>query len=154
MELLSVKSIGNIDALKGLIPIVDTFDVNPSDLANITDNNSTTASGVGTKVMGGGGTVGQLTYDLGSSKNVIIGGKIDLYASTGSMNLVIDVSDDNNTYINGPINAFSITQTSSSPKWIGYPYITRARYIRFRFTSGGAANPGSVKIHQLTATQL
>lgn len=140
--------------LRGLTPSQDTWDTPPSDLANATDGSFTTVTGVGTKVLGGAGTVGQLIYDLGASKTVIVGGKVDLYASTGSSNILLDVSEDNVTYISGPGYIYSVTKTGADPRFIQYPFIVSGRYLRFRFTAGGAANPGSVKIYQLTAYEV
>ena len=140
--------------LSGLIGTPDTFDTPPSDIAKATDGDFTTATGEGTKTRGGGGTVGQIVYDLKKNTTLLISSKLDLYASTGSMNLIVDVSDDENNWINGPGYAYSVTKTGSGVYFQTSPYICNGRYVRFRFSSGGAANPAVVKIYQLMAYEV
>jgi len=86
--------------LRGIVPTSDTFDdPQPTSLGNATDGNFSTETGAGTKVLGGAGTVGQYTFDLGSIKTVIVGARVSVSQNaSATIRVLADSSDDNNTW--------------------------------------------------------
>lgn len=116
--------------LRGIVPTISSWDVDPINLANSTDGNFSTATGIGSSTEAGTfGTVGTFTFDLGSIQTVIFGFKFGMDASAGNAVAHSIVSDDNITFTR---NDVFDAQISSAVESIGYSTLStlNGRYIQ------------------------
>jgi hypothetical protein len=128
--------------LRGIIPTADTFDTPPTNLENITDGNITTVTGVGTKNMEGGGTYGQIIFDLKTNKYITISGHVGLYSSAGTTYVYVDTKKDGDADFKTNITPLlSITSTTQLDKdLIDMSFYTRYVRLRFYVTASSTAN--------------
>lgn len=150
METIAVKALGLRNAARGITPTATTFDENPSNLANATDGSPTTVTGVGSKTLGGSGTVGFVYVDLGSAKTVLFGAKVGMYSSAGKMSVFMSTSTNGSDYYVSVGDGV----TSTTEK-LYYPAasIVNARYLQLQFYVNAAAT-ASVKIYEIKAYEL
>lgn len=151
MELFAAKAGGLRNIARGILPTVSTWDTNPTNLANATDGNPTTATGAGSKVLGGAGTVGYITLDLGRLTNIIFGAKIGQSTTASTVSCYSEWSTDNSTWMIGNTPA----STGSGTEYIDntLPMVCYAQYIRFRFRCNSASTV-SCKIYEIFAYDL
>lgn len=141
------------NVLRGVVPTQDTFTTIPTNLERCTDGDYTTATGAGSKVMDGSGTFGNLIFDMGSIKTVLVGARVGMWADKGTTTLYISGSDDNITYRVISNSSQSHTATSESIRDGSFPTIFNCRYIRLTFSTSTASTP-QMKIYQVTAHEL
>jgi len=141
---------GPLSPAAPIVPTADTFDTNPTNLERTTDGNFDTATGDGSKVLGGAGTVGQLIYDLGSVKTVTVGGKVGLSQNgSATVRVLVDSSQNGLDYINSTSILFSTTLTSNRIEELLAQTVT-GRYIRIRIYSTAACT-AVAKFYQIFA---
>jgi len=140
--------------LRGIIPTADaTWDTTPTSLENTTDDNNTTTTGTGTKVVSGANPVGSIIYDLGSSKNVMVTVKCAAWTSAGAIRQTIDGSEDNITYVEGGNYTLSTAVTSESTVYQTPLSYASGRYIKVRtFVSQSAT--GNIKFYDVRAYEV
>jgi hypothetical protein len=142
------------NVLKGVTPVAATWDTDPTSLANTTDEDITTTSGVGSKVMSGSGTYGTLTYDLGETKTVIVGARVYLKSTAGTTRMDVHLSFDNSTYRNTDQVTPGLSFASTSGKTGWQPtIIAPVRYIRLNFAVD-AASTAYARIDEVWAYQV
>jgi len=87
----------NNNVLRGVLGVASGWGTAPTNLANCTDGDFTTSTGTGSKVLGAAGVVGELVFDLQSSKTLLVGIKAGIWASVGSIQILVYSSEDNIT---------------------------------------------------------
>lgn len=141
------------NVLRGILGIADaTWGVAPTNLANVTDGNKDTVSGTGTKTLSGSGNIGYITFDLGSIKTVLIGGKIGVWSTANGITAYLQVSDDGNTYRTTTIIISGSTSTSEIIVDC-VPAIISTRYIKLRFYGSGAMD-ANIKLYEFRGWDL
>ena len=118
---------------KGVLPVATGFTVDPTDLANTTDEDAASVTGTGTLV--DTNDTAELTWDLGA--NIVhntISIKYDWTCTVGgtSYTIKLAVSEDDSTYVQVP--SLSLTSTESSTTvnegLVLPPTMSKFRYIR------------------------
>jgi hypothetical protein len=128
-----------LDLARGKLVTFDGFDdANPNNLANATDGNYSTATGTGTKVMTGAGSVGSFILDLGEIKTVLVTARVGIGTTAGNISVFIDSSDDGIAYRTfvGSGNYTTLTGDNIKPL---VPALLNTRFIRLRVTASAAA---------------
>lgn len=139
--------------LRGIQPTASVFNTNPTNLERCTDGNISTATGAGSKAVTGADTIGELIFNIGSIKTMMVSGKIELWSSANAMNVMVLSSEDGTNWRAATNSILTITVSSEGyPKDSFFALVT-GRYIRFRFYTSGTAT-GNVKIWQLFAHEL
>lgn len=121
--------------VKGVLPVASSWDTPPTNLANATDGDINTVTGTGTSTgKGSFGTYGIIRFDLGSVKNVLIGGKVGIWSSAiGSSEVYVQASTDGINFY--PTNALIITFFNVELIcWLSSSNVV-GRYIEFILTS-------------------
>lgn len=139
--------------LQGLLGVADaTWGVAPNGLANVTDGNRDTYSGTGTKTVSGAGNLGYITFDLGSVKTILVGGKFGIWSTANGITCFLQVSNTDSNYrttatlINGSTNTSEAVIEAT-------PAIVTTRYLKLRFYASGAMD-ANVKLYELGAWDL
>lgn len=150
---------GNIlnNVLKGKLGIASVWDTDPTDLVNMTDGNITTVTGTGTKAILAAGDIGIVTFDLGSIKTVLVGARVGLWRSAGTIYIGVEVSDDNINWIAYMVGTVGLYSQASGAAAEALRQllttIVTGRYIRLRVYLN-AAGTGNVKIYEVMAWEL
>jgi hypothetical protein len=138
--------------VKGVLPVASSWDVIPTNLANATDGDVDTATGTGTSTgKGAFGTYGIISFDLGSVKNVLIGGKVGIWSTIGDSEVYVQASTDGiNFYTTNTL----LTKFNNVEK-IGWLLSTNVvcRYIEFILTSDSNTTV-NMKIYELMIYNL
>lgn len=140
--------------LRGATITFDGFDdANPTSLENATDGNATTSTGVGTKILGATGDVGNFYIDLGSVKTILFSAKIGVSSSANNLraylNSKIASGDTYRELASAWVNVASTSEFIMDPQ----PQLVTARYLKIRVNVSGAAT-GNIKIYELKAYEL
>lgn len=106
-------------------------------LTNITDGSKDTSSGTFYKAVTGAGEAGNIVFDMGSVKNVLVIVKMQAYVSEGTGNLTVFVegNDDNGSTWYGASTSLpqqSCSITSALRTLHTMPFALKYRYIRIR----------------------
>lgn len=144
------------NVLRGVVPTATTFSTPPTDLANCTDGDNTTKTGIGEKETTGGSVYGYLTFDLGSSKLVQISGLYSTYSSTGNTFCYLNYGEQSNFSDARAALLSSKTAATTESAGLGeqtYSPIIKARYIRLEFKTSTAAT-GYAVIYSLRGHEL
>jgi len=124
----------------------------PESLTNATDGNSTTVATVGMAKASGVGNYGDLVFDMGSIKNVMVAAKIGIWASSGAVPFYVSYSDDNITYTSR--TTLSATSSASSEQIThSVPSLGKGRYVRLTFQSTAAATINA-KLYEVFAYEM
>lgn len=147
-----------INILRGIVPVASVWGTDPTNLQNCTDGDMSTVTGIGSKVMGGAGQYGQLVFDLGIIKTVLLAGRIGLYSTAATTTCNIQSSDDNITYTGLGTQGdtyFTAGVTSGTEKIMDATYglILTGRYAKLAFYVNGAAT-ANAKIYSVMAYEL
>jgi len=108
----------------------------PTSLANTTDGSMTTVSGTGTVLLGAAGDSGYLTYDLASSKRVLVSARVGVWSSANISKTVVGFSTDGTTFYEANLAVDAYTSTTEIITDM-YTRIGFGRYIRLRFNLSG-----------------
>jgi hypothetical protein len=138
--------------VKGVLPVASSFDIPPTNLANVTDGNVNTVTGTGTSTgKGAFGTYGIISFDLGSVRNVLIGGKVGLWSTIGTSEVFVQASTDHvNYYPTDPLLIkFSNVEEIG---WLSSSNVV-GRYIEFVLISDSNTTV-NMKIYQLMVYDL
>lgn len=139
------------NVLKGATPTLAIFGTNPTNLTNITDENTTTVSGTGSKTAGGAGEIGTLTFDLGTIKTVSVAGLVEMWQSASTtMYLYLRISDDNNAWRTLKTELTNSNATNTGTIRPLNSSIVTTRYLQFQVYIAGAAT-GNINIYDLRA---
>lgn len=140
--------------VKGVLPIAiaSSWDTPPTNLANATDGNIDTVTGTGTSTGKGiYGNYGVISFDLGSVKNILVGGKVGLWATTGSSEIYVQASADNIHFYN---TDFLLAEYGNIERigWLSSVNVV-CRYITFILTSNTNTTV-NMKIYELMIYNL
>jgi hypothetical protein len=139
--------------LRGIIPTASGFDTPPSNLERCTDGNLSLGTGAGTKAIEGAGTVGELVFDAGSVKTLLLGGRVGLSQNaSATIRVLIDSSDDNITWRTSTSILYS-TNSGSERKESLLAMISTGRYFKVRLYSTAACT-ASIIIYQIVGYEL
>jgi hypothetical protein len=133
-----IAKMQSVNILRGLTPIANTFDTNPSNLERITDGDLSTETGVGSKVMSGAGNFGYIKFDLGTPKTVLFGGRVSAHASTGTVNIFAERCDDDVNYTGFTSNIYTNSTNAKTIRGL-LPVIMTGRYIQIRLNATAAS---------------
>jgi len=141
---------------RGITPTASVFTTDPTTLSNVTDGDVATVTGTGTKTLSAAGDFGILTFDLGSSKRVLVGGRVGIWnANSVAQFAVIESSDDNITWRTGATNYNSYSTGYNAEKISDIlSSILEGRYIRIRFGVLSNSGVASVKIYEIWGYEL
>ena len=143
-----------INRLKGLTATLYNFTTDPTNLANITDEDWTTVSGTGVRICSGANEIAQLHYDLGAVRTVLLVAKVGLWASTGTISFIFLFSLDGITWVTtSGLNQIQISGTSESVRY-AQTVLVRARYIGARILNGTAGATMSAKFYEFAALEF
>lgn len=133
--------------LSGVLGVAASFTTAPTNLVKCTNGIWSDSTGTGSKNVNG--LVGTITFDLGSSKTVIVGGKLGLWTSAATVIAYVHSSEDNITYTD--VNPIAIS-TGSLSKVIREmsTKMMKGRYIRLYIETSGLAT-GNVTIYEIEA---
>ena len=125
----------------------------PTALANTTDGDITTTTGVGTVLGGGAATCGYISYDLGATKTVLFSVQFSMWLSANTGKYYFEYSRDGITYYqtdgDARVNSYD---TNENHRYSASELIT-TRYIRLYFYMSGAASM-NVRILEAKAYHL
>lgn len=140
--------------LEDVLGVASLWDTDPSNLINATDGEPSNPTGTGLNTVGEAGTYGRVTFDLGSEKTVLIRAKVGVSASSGTVSLYVDPSDDGSIFDNTKNGLIgSVSGTSEVVVRQNLAVILTARYISLRFNASGAADCTG-KIYEISAYDL
>jgi len=148
--LISSLILNNV--LRGILGVASGWGTDPANLENMTDGDIDTVTGTGEKVMGGAGSYGYLTFDLGSIKTVLIGCRVGLWSSAGTAYFYPQESNDLATWRMLTTNVANITSATEKVVPVLSP-VLNGRYIRFQFYVNTAAT-AYAKIYEVAAWEL
>lgn len=143
-----------VNILRGIVPTISSWDVSPTNLANSTDGNFTTATGIGSSTRAGAfATIGQFIFDLGSIQTAIFGFKYGMSASAGAAQAFSLVSDDNITYTRNDTN---VAEINTNTEQIGYStiMIENGRYFQIYVQNNTAGATVSFRLFEAYAYGL
>ena len=149
-EKLSLKH--NRNLLRGVVPVASGWDTPPSNLENCTDGNISTATGTGQTVKGGAGDFGYLVFDLGSIKFVDVSLISITSSNTGNTAILIESSDDNNTW-RSSYYASTLTITTTAALKPVLKVACMGRYIRIRYNLSAAGTATAI-INNVSAVEI
>lgn len=142
--------------LRGILPVADadglTWGTAPTDLDKSTNGNIDDPTGTGSKTLGSSGSVGTLTFDLGTVQSILINFRVGLWSDTGAMSIYIDEYD-GTTWRNASNVCASVTSTTEAKKSPENAAIINASKFRLRFNLG-AAGTGNVKIYEVMGYKI
>jgi len=140
------------NALRGILGVASGWGTDPTNLANATDGDIDTVTGTGEKVMGGSGNYGIITFDLGSVKTVMVGGRFGLWGTAGTQYIFPETSDDNITWHSA---WYEMIRRAAVAEQISESYFMfmAGRYIRLRFYTN-IASTAYAKIYEVMAWEL
>lgn len=142
------------NVLRGMVPTVTGWGVNPINLANATDRDFTIATTIGSTVVPGAfGNAGTFDFDLGSIQTVLFGCKYGLSGSAGGALLHLQASDDNITFSR---NDLVDAQIFSAVEQIGFSMteIVSGRYLRIFLTNDTAGATIGCRIFEAFAFRV
>ena len=123
-----------INRLRGVVPVPSIWDVNPTNLERCTDGDWANQTGVGNKVLVGGGHYGQLLFDMGAAYSVLVRGKILIGNSdAGGIYVCLYGSEDGVNYYTFPGYSYELLMWYMVPPGSVTIFIEaflRARYIK------------------------
>lgn len=140
------------NSANGIVPVASSWDVDPTNLANATDGDIDTATGIGNSVNKGAfNDYGVLSIDLGSIKNVLIGGKVGIVAAAGTAEVYVRASTDGINFY----QTNSLLINYDNVELIGFLFSTNvvAQYIDFVLTSNDNTTV-SMRVFELMAYDL
>lgn len=141
-----------------LVPTVAVFD-NVATLANLdkaTDGNKDTSTDYGSKqITVTASEIGEYIFDLGASVTLDIGIRVGLKSTSGVMNIIVDQSDDGQTYTNGATTLISVTATGDNTKST-LVQRTYRRFIRLRATLSSitGTQTGNFQLFDISGSKL
>ncbi len=142
-----------VNVLKGILPTFDTFDVNPSNPNNCTDQNQASVTGYGSKVTSGAANVGNIKFDLGSEGTWLNVARIGLKTSAGTIGVYIEASDDNNNFRQMTNQLTNTTSTTEVIRDVGPVGVVQSRYFRIRTYVNSAAT-AEIRFYEVEAIQI
>lgn len=159
METLAVRSLGLVDAARGITPTATTWDSNPSDLANATDGDETTATGTGSKSISSATTFGAVNIDLGQLALYDLSATIAYWAQTTSSSCTIYWDYKKASGDSMRSHASSHSGSGGTTEWttLAEMPVVRVytRYIALRFVNNTTNNQtyygkvGSIRAHKV-----
>ena len=127
-----------LNVVRGIVPSVLGWDTDPTNLANITDGNFTTKTGIGSKIQSAGWEGAYIYWDLATRKNCLIGIDCEMATSAGSVYVFAADSPDGTTWTWGAdmLTVISIGSLSRKP---AYSHWVSQQFVGFVFTAGVTA---------------
>jgi len=132
---------------RGIVPTATGWDTPPSNLENATDGDPTTATGVGSTTLGGGGYIGTIEIDLQTYKNILVSVLCSAWSDGGpriDLHLVAD------SYYWGDIGYSYASSENRMTCNVGWVY---ANKINLQYI-GGAADTYYIKIYEIVALEV
>ncbi len=137
------------NVLRGILPVASNFDVDPTNLGNITDGSRSNATGIGTKTTTGAGDGGIITIDTGAEQSLLVSVYIGAWpTSTGTLTVWLEESSTGQVGSWYAVNSFVQTFTGETYKNWMVNVVTR-RYIRIR-TQISNANTVNMRIYEIS----
>lgn len=143
-----------INRLKGLTATLSNFTTDPTNLANITDEDWTTVSGTGVRICTSDGEKMWLRYDLTVVRTVLLVGKIGIWVSAGSIYLYFIYSlDGTNWYAVAERPNASFNSTSER---VLFPFtnLVRSRYVGIYLQNDAATPTMRAKFYEFAALEF
>ncbi len=140
--------------LKGNLGVASGWGTAPTNLERCTDSNLEIATGTGSTVMLAGGVIGEIVFDLGSIKTILVSVRVGLWSSTGTIQLHLLSSDNAVTwrYAGGDdevILGTSVTEIIGD----SLAQILTGRYLKAQFKAN-VAMTGYIKIYEVMGWEL
>jgi len=154
---------GLINRLAGVLGVAAGFDTAPTTLANATDGDWTTSTGIGENAALAAWTSGgSIVWDMGAVYTVLLCGRIivgDNNAGGVSHYISIAASPDNSAWVfcgdNTDGNSWSVGKCYNADASVFPPtFIVRNRYIRLRSVNAGTQKNVRMGITELVAIDL
>jgi len=136
-----------VNIMKGILPVASGFDTPPSNLANATNGDPDTPTGVGSKTLDGAGDIGTIIFDLGSAKTFLLGIQLGFWTSANSISVYVQASKDGISYPTS-ILPFNTGATSEQQRDMNGILLINKRYVKLYANVNGAAT-GNVKIYEV-----
>ena len=149
-----VEHIGAIgeNIARGILPTAEGWDIDPTNLKNITDEHPLTATGIGSKTTGGPGTAGSIIIDLGQSTFIIVMVRAAVWTTAGNTFSYLELYDDLRGVYLSPNSAMN---TSSAYEnicgWL--PMAGYTSKLKMRLYSSAAATV-ECKIYEIIALEI
>lgn len=152
-----------INRLKGILATQTGWNTAPTSLANCTDGDWTTATGLAKQTELGQFSVsaGYIAFDMGAIYNVNLRGLVDIrnQDAWSAIILVVRASEDNSTWYSvqpmvGNMGCFLGLGDALTTVTGFINTFCRARYIRFYISNNSAAQDCYMGIHELQAIDL
>ncbi len=145
---------GNVlnNILKGKLGVASGWGTAPTNLENATDGNVDTVTGEGSTVLAAAGYYGNVTFDLGIRKNVMVSAWVGTRSTAGTISVYLAHSPDNTTWYQ---NYYGMAQTLNTPEQITSPNMqfVSDRYIRLRFYVNAACT-AYARLYEVAAWEL
>lgn len=142
------------NALRGITPVSTIFTTAPTTLSNTTDGDFSTVTGTGSKAVTGAGNYGRLSFDMGSTKTVLMGARLGLWSSANASYAFFESSDDGSTWRpQGTEDSVCYNNTAAEVVSDSNTAILTGRYVSIRFWVSGTAT-GNAKIYEVYAFPL
>ena len=142
-----------INRVLGIVPTVANWDTDPTNLERATDNDWTTVTGTGQTALLGAGDVGQLIFDLGVIRTVLIGAKFGEWVTASSLSCYLEYSLDGIAWVQWTDAVH--TGMAGGVEQFRFPkaHLVRLRYFRFKWYLNGAGT-ANVKIYEVQALEF
>jgi len=144
---------GVINRLKGITPTLTGWGTSPAQLGNATDDDWSTSTTTGSKVLGAAGEVGTIDFDLGAPRSVLFFYKVGLWSTAGTMYTANRWSNDGVTWYS--VSGYYTINVATTSEQIRMPIVEfiRARFVRIRFYVSAAAT-GYAKLYEAQALEF
>jgi hypothetical protein len=150
---IGVLNYSQINRLAGITPTYTSWTINPSQGANSTDGDWSTATGFGAKNVSSSTELGTFTYDLGAVYSLEVYGKFGFYSNTSSVNIYIQYSTNGVSYVAATSAAITGGSATSERVTFSMMVFVQTRYLRFQFYSGGQ-EAGFGQIYEVQAIDM
>lgn len=139
------------NVLRGITPTASGWGVSPANLGNCTDGDPSTYAGTGTRTLAAAGNIGELRFDLGSAKNILVAAKISL-AFPKRIDAFIEQGSDAITYVTNKQEVAQVSNTSGTILTTMFATVF-SEWFRLRFY-GYDIGTASVDIYEVVGFEL
>ena len=150
--LLGQHSVPLVNGALGILPVASTWGTAPTNLAYATDDNESTVTGTGSKVLAVASVYGLIDITLPSTGPYLISGKVGLWNTAGENRIYIVCKADGTNYRDSNNPAISAI-TTIEQVYAFDPRVIIGPNLRVEFY-GTAAGTYNAKIYELYAHAL
>ena len=143
---------GGRNLARGILPTADVWDVDPTDLENITNGNPEIGTGIGTKTLGGAGIAGTVEIDLGRSVFIVAMIRAAVWSTAATTYGTLNLYDDLRSSFSASRSSVDVwASTEHIRGWL--PVVGYTSKIQMRLYASAAATL-SCRIYEIVALEV